>query len=30
LVLLVFMLFDSEPGTNQYGDNPKQGFVSVS
>lgn len=25
LVLLVFLVLDSEPGTNQYGPNPKQG-----
>lgn len=24
LILLIFMLLDSEPGTNQYGPNPKQ------
>ncbi|HLV00732.1 MAG TPA: DUF805 domain-containing protein [Acidobacteriota bacterium] len=28
LILLIFMLLDSEPGTNQYGPNPKEVPIS--
>lgn len=28
IVLLVFMCFDSQPGTNRFGDNPKESTVS--
>ncbi|KYK95044.1 DUF805 domain-containing protein, partial [Aggregatibacter actinomycetemcomitans] len=28
IVLLVFMCFDSQPGTNRFGDNPKENAVS--
>ncbi|MDO6748485.1 DUF805 domain-containing protein [Gilvimarinus sp. 1_MG-2023] len=28
LILLVFMVMDSKPGTNQYGDNPKETVVA--
>ncbi|MBN6075112.1 DUF805 domain-containing protein [Aggregatibacter actinomycetemcomitans] len=28
IVLLVFMCFDSQPGTNRFGDNPKENTVS--
>ena len=27
VVLLVFMLLDSEPGSNRYGANPKEGIL---
>lgn len=30
IVLLVFMVLDSQPGTNQYGPNPKEGDSLVS
>jgi uncharacterized membrane protein YhaH (DUF805 family) len=26
IVLLIFMVLDSEPGTNEYGPNPKEGY----
>src|SRR5215217_4387371 len=29
IVLLIFMVLDSEPGTNEYGPNPKAGGYSV-
>jgi uncharacterized membrane protein YhaH (DUF805 family) len=30
IVLLIFMLLDSEPGSNEYGPNPKAGGYSVT
>ena len=30
IILLIFMVLDSEPGTNQYGPNPKAGGYSLA
>ena len=30
LILLIFMVLDSEPGTNQYGPNPKEADYSLA
>ena len=30
LILLIFMVLDSEPGTNEYGPSPKEGGYSLS
>ena len=29
IILLIFMVLDSEPGTNEYGPNPKEGSYSL-